>query len=200
MAVQCCRELSAERSGSRIRSARSPRRGISRRPRRACQQHRNQTQPGRTECPTTVWSVDDSQPSQTPPRAALRPRRNADSASPASTPPTFVFRRLMTINRRRSAVNFKLAVQFCRLIRKQKLDEIATKALNAKAMCWKFPVHRYHAALREIAREQRRADNVIRYLVENHRSRCDHCHTLWLWRVATSAETPRAPVAHKPSR
>ena len=69
-----------------------------------------------------------------------------------------------------TAVNFKTGSSILRPDEKTKLDEIATKALNAKG--YVLEVSGFADATGSIARNrelsQRRADAVIRYLVENH--------------------------------
>src|SRR5882672_70947 len=68
------------------------------------------------------------------------------------------------------AVNFKVGSAVLSADSKAKLDEIATKALNSKG--YVVEVSGFADATGSIARNrvlsQRRADNVIRYLVENH--------------------------------
>ena len=68
------------------------------------------------------------------------------------------------------AVNFKVGSAVLSADSKSKLDEIATKAMNAKG--YVVEVSGFADATGSIARNrqlsQRRADNVIRYLVENH--------------------------------
>lgn len=68
------------------------------------------------------------------------------------------------------AVNFKVGSAVLSADSKAKLDEIATKALNAKG--YVVEVSGYADATGSVARNralsQRRADSVIRYLVENH--------------------------------
>jgi OmpA-OmpF porin, OOP family len=68
------------------------------------------------------------------------------------------------------AVNFKVGSAVLSPDSKTKLDEIATKALNAKG--YVVEVSGYADATGSVARNralsQRRADSVIRYLVENH--------------------------------
>ena len=68
------------------------------------------------------------------------------------------------------AVNFKTGSSILSADSKTKLDEIATKALNAKG--YVLEVSGFADATGSIARNralsQRRADAVIRYLVENH--------------------------------
>jgi outer membrane protein OmpA-like peptidoglycan-associated protein len=68
------------------------------------------------------------------------------------------------------AVNFKTGSAVLSADSKAKLDEIATKALNAKG--YVVEVSGFTDATGSVARNrqlsQRRADNVIRYLVENH--------------------------------
>ena len=68
------------------------------------------------------------------------------------------------------AVNFKLGSAVLSPDSKAKLDELATKALNAKG--YVLEVSGYADTTGSIERNralsQRRADNVIRYLVENH--------------------------------
>ena len=68
------------------------------------------------------------------------------------------------------AVNFKVGSAVLSADSKSKLDEIATKALNAKG--YVVEVSGFADATGSVARNrmlsQRRADNVIRYLVENH--------------------------------
>lgn len=70
-----------------------------------------------------------------------------------------------------AAVNFKTGSAVLLPESKAKLDEVATKALNAKG--YVIEVSGYTDATGSIERNrllsQRRADNVIRYLVENHR-------------------------------
>ena len=69
-----------------------------------------------------------------------------------------------------TAVNFKTGSSILKPDEKTKLDEIATKALNAKG--YVLEVSGFADATGSIARNrelsQRRADAVIRYLVENH--------------------------------
>ncbi|HSE32659.1 MAG TPA: OmpA family protein [Pyrinomonadaceae bacterium] len=69
-----------------------------------------------------------------------------------------------------TAVNFRTGSAVIRPDEKTKLDEIATKALNAKG--YVLEVSGFADATGSIARNralsQRRADAVIRYLVENH--------------------------------
>jgi outer membrane protein OmpA-like peptidoglycan-associated protein len=69
-----------------------------------------------------------------------------------------------------TAVNFKTGSSILRPDEKTKLDEIATKALNAKG--YVLEISGFADATGSIARNralsQRRADAVIRYLVENH--------------------------------
>jgi outer membrane protein OmpA-like peptidoglycan-associated protein len=69
-----------------------------------------------------------------------------------------------------TAVNFRTGSSILRPDEKTKLDEIATKALNAKG--YVLEVSGFADATGSIARNralsQRRADAVIRYLVENH--------------------------------
>jgi outer membrane protein OmpA-like peptidoglycan-associated protein len=69
-----------------------------------------------------------------------------------------------------TAVNFKTGSSILRPDEKTKLDEIATKALNAKG--YVLEVSGFADATGSIARNrelsQRRADAVIRYLVESH--------------------------------
>ena len=69
-----------------------------------------------------------------------------------------------------TAVNFRTGSSILRPDEKIKLDEIATKALNAKGYVMEFSG--FADATGSIARNrelsQRRADAVIRYLVENH--------------------------------
>jgi len=69
------------------------------------------------------------------------------------------------------AVNFRSGSAVLSPDSKTKLDEIATKALNAKG--YVLEVTGFADATGSVARNralsQRRADNVIRYLVENHR-------------------------------
>jgi OmpA-OmpF porin, OOP family len=69
-----------------------------------------------------------------------------------------------------TAVNFKTGSSILATDEKTKLDEIATKALNAKG--YVLEVSGYADATGSIARNralsQRRADAVIRYLVESH--------------------------------
>jgi outer membrane protein OmpA-like peptidoglycan-associated protein len=68
------------------------------------------------------------------------------------------------------AVNFKTGSAVLSADSKTKLDEIATKALNAKG--YVVEVSGFTDTTGSVARNralsQRRADNVIRYLVENH--------------------------------
>jgi outer membrane protein OmpA-like peptidoglycan-associated protein len=68
------------------------------------------------------------------------------------------------------AVNFKVGSAVLSADSKAKLDEIATKALNAKG--YVVEISGFADATGSVARNralsQRRADNVIRYLVENH--------------------------------
>jgi OmpA-OmpF porin, OOP family len=68
------------------------------------------------------------------------------------------------------AVNFKVGSAVLSADSKSKLDEIATKALNAKG--YVVEISGFADATGSVARNralsQRRADNVIRYLVENH--------------------------------
>jgi outer membrane protein OmpA-like peptidoglycan-associated protein len=68
------------------------------------------------------------------------------------------------------AVNFKVGSAVLSADSKTKLDEIATKAMNAKG--YVVEVSGFADATGSVARNralsQRRADNVIRYLVENH--------------------------------
>jgi len=68
------------------------------------------------------------------------------------------------------AVNFKVGSAVLSADSKTKLDEIATKAMNAKG--YVVEVSGFADASGSVARNralsQRRADNVIRYLVENH--------------------------------
>jgi OOP family OmpA-OmpF porin len=68
------------------------------------------------------------------------------------------------------AVNFKTGSAVLSADSKSKLDEIATKALNAKG--YVVEVSGFTDTTGSVARNralsQRRADNVIRYLVENH--------------------------------
>jgi len=68
------------------------------------------------------------------------------------------------------AVNFKVGSAVLSADSKSKLDEIATKAMNAKG--YVVEISGFADATGSIARNralsQRRADNVIRYLVENH--------------------------------
>ena len=68
------------------------------------------------------------------------------------------------------AVNFKVGSAVLSADSKAKLDELATKALNAKG--YVLEVSGYADTTGSIERNralsQRRADNVIRYLVENH--------------------------------
>jgi len=68
------------------------------------------------------------------------------------------------------AVNFKVGSAVLSADSKTKLDEIATKAMNAKG--YVVEISGFADATGSIARNrqlsQRRADNVIRYLVENH--------------------------------
>lgn len=68
------------------------------------------------------------------------------------------------------AVNFKVGSAVLSADSKAKLDEIATKAMNAKG--YVVEVSGFADATGSVARNralsQRRADNVIRYLVENH--------------------------------
>lgn len=69
-----------------------------------------------------------------------------------------------------AAVNFKVGSATLSADSKTKLDEVATKALNSKG--YVLEVSGYTDATGSIARNralsQRRADAVIRYLVENH--------------------------------
>ncbi|HUS12148.1 MAG TPA: OmpA family protein [Pyrinomonadaceae bacterium] len=69
------------------------------------------------------------------------------------------------------AVNFKTGSAILSADSKTKLDELATKALNAKG--YVLEVSGFTDSTGSVARNralsQRRADNVIRYLVENHR-------------------------------
>ena len=69
------------------------------------------------------------------------------------------------------AVNFRTGSAVLSTDSKTKLDELATKALNAKG--YVLEVTGFADATGSVARNralsQRRADNVIRYLVENHR-------------------------------
>lgn len=69
-----------------------------------------------------------------------------------------------------TAVNFKTGSALLTADSKSKLDEIATKALNSKG--YVLEVSGYADATGSVARNralsQRRADAVIRYLVENH--------------------------------
>ena len=69
-----------------------------------------------------------------------------------------------------TAVNFKTGSSILMTDEKTKLDEIATKAMNAKG--YVLEVSGYADTTGSIARNralsQRRADAVIRYLVENH--------------------------------
>jgi len=68
------------------------------------------------------------------------------------------------------AVNFKVGSAVLSADSKSKLDELATKALNAKG--YVVEISGFADATGSVARNralsQRRADNVIRYLVENH--------------------------------
>ena len=68
------------------------------------------------------------------------------------------------------AVNFKVGSAVLSADSKSKLDEIATKAMNAKG--YVVEISGFADATGSVARNralsQRRADNVIRYLVENH--------------------------------
>ena len=68
------------------------------------------------------------------------------------------------------AVNFKTGSAILSADAKTKLDELATKALNAKG--YVLEVSGFTDSTGSVARNralsQRRADNVIRYLVENH--------------------------------
>jgi OOP family OmpA-OmpF porin len=68
------------------------------------------------------------------------------------------------------AVNFKTGSAILSADSKTKLDELATKALNAKG--YVLEVSGFTDSTGSVARNralsQRRADNVIRYLVENH--------------------------------
>ena len=68
------------------------------------------------------------------------------------------------------AVNFKVGSAVLSVDSKAKLDELATKALNAKG--YVLEVSGYADATGNVERNralsQRRADAVIRYLVENH--------------------------------
>lgn len=70
-----------------------------------------------------------------------------------------------------AAVNFKTGSAVLSAESKTKLDEVATKALNAKG--YVIEVSGFTDATGSINRNrvlsQRRADNVIRYFVENHR-------------------------------
>jgi OOP family OmpA-OmpF porin len=68
------------------------------------------------------------------------------------------------------AVNFKTGSAILSADSKAKLDELATKALNAKG--YVIEISGFTDSTGSVARNralsQRRADNVIRYLVENH--------------------------------
>lgn len=68
------------------------------------------------------------------------------------------------------AVNFKVGSAVLSADSKTKLDEIATKALNAKGYVVEVSgfADTSGSVNRNRALSQRRADNVIRYLVENH--------------------------------
>jgi OOP family OmpA-OmpF porin len=68
------------------------------------------------------------------------------------------------------AVNFKVGSAVLSADSKAKLDEIATKALNAKGYVLEVSgfADTTGSVERNRALSQRRADNVIRYLVENH--------------------------------
>src|SRR6266478_5984341 len=68
------------------------------------------------------------------------------------------------------AVNFKVGSAVLSTDSKAKLDEVATKALNAKGYVLEVSgfADTTGSVERNRALSQRRADNVIRYLVENH--------------------------------
>ena len=68
------------------------------------------------------------------------------------------------------AVNFKTGSAVLSTDSKAKLDELATKALNAKGYVVEVSgfTDTTGSVERNRALSQRRADNVIRYLVENH--------------------------------
>jgi OOP family OmpA-OmpF porin len=68
------------------------------------------------------------------------------------------------------AVNFKTGSAILSADSKTKLDELATKALNAKGYVLEISgfTDSTGSVARNRALSQRRADNVIRYLVENH--------------------------------
>jgi OOP family OmpA-OmpF porin len=68
------------------------------------------------------------------------------------------------------AVNFKTGSAILSADAKTKLDELATKALNAKGYVLEISgfTDSTGSVARNRALSQRRADNVIRYLVENH--------------------------------
>jgi len=68
------------------------------------------------------------------------------------------------------AVNFKTGSAVLSTDSKTKLDELATKALNAKGYVLEISgfTDSTGSVARNRALSQRRADNVIRYLVENH--------------------------------
>jgi OOP family OmpA-OmpF porin len=68
------------------------------------------------------------------------------------------------------AVNFKVGSAVLSADSKAKLDEVATKALNAKGYVLEVSgfADTTGSVERNRALSQRRADNVIRYLVENH--------------------------------
>jgi OmpA-OmpF porin, OOP family len=68
------------------------------------------------------------------------------------------------------AVNFKTGSAVLSADSKTKLDELATKALNAKGYVLEISgfTDSTGSVARNRALSQRRADNVIRYLVENH--------------------------------
>jgi len=68
------------------------------------------------------------------------------------------------------AVNFKTGSAILSADSKAKLDELATKALNAKGYVLEISgfTDSTGSVARNRALSQRRADNVIRYLVENH--------------------------------
>jgi len=69
-----------------------------------------------------------------------------------------------------AAVNFRTGSSVLSADSKAKLDEVATKALNAKG--YVLEISGFADATGSVARNralsQRRADNVIRYLIENH--------------------------------
>jgi len=69
------------------------------------------------------------------------------------------------------AVNFKVGSSVLSADSKAKLDELATKALNSKGYVLEVSgfTDTTGSVDRNRALSQRRADNVIRYLVENHR-------------------------------